>query len=188
MLYILYYRIFCYPMGQPKLSVATTDGLVLWYWYFKYSCINKHTWICMKMHEMCMNMNKLCMNTNKFALTHMKVDQNFRVCSRYLGHVTSVWNRQVLWQCLKTLLFYSKYVKFIYKYHHYIHCSIYLYAPAPSLKKCNFCYEQIYLSLAGKGIIFQVDIIINGLYIKCSSQVCVFFTFLNNLTIFITVT
>ena len=33
MLYILYYRIFCYPPpppGQPKLSV-TTDGLVLWY-------------------------------------------------------------------------------------------------------------------------------------------------------------
>ena len=25
--------------------------------------------------------------------THMKVDQNLRVCSRYLGHVTSVWNR-----------------------------------------------------------------------------------------------
>ena len=41
-------------------------------------------------------------------------------------------------------------MKFIYKYHHYIHCSIYLYAPAPSLKKCYFCYEQIYLSLAGK--------------------------------------
>ena len=55
-----------------------------------------------------------------------------------------------MWQCLKALLFYSKYVKFIYKYHQYIHCSIYLYAPAPSLKECNFCHEQIYLSLAGK--------------------------------------
>ena len=28
-----------------------------------------------------------------FAWTRMKVDQNFRVCSRYLGHVTSVWKR-----------------------------------------------------------------------------------------------
>ena len=63
-----------------------------------------------------------------------------------------------MWQCLKALLFYSKYVKFIYKYHHYIHCSIYLYAPTPSLKKCNFCYEQIYLSLAGKGLIQLNDL------------------------------
>ena len=38
----------------------------------------------------------------------------------------------------------------------YIHCSIYLYAPAPSLKKCNFCHEQIYLSLVGKGLILII--------------------------------
>ena len=99
MLYILYYRIFCYPLGQPKLSVATTDGLVLWYWYFEYSCMNfawtriNFAWICMNMHEFCMNTNKHTWTHMNFAWTHMKVDQNFRVCSRYLGHVTSVWNR-----------------------------------------------------------------------------------------------
>ena len=52
-------------------------------------------------------MHKFCINTHKFAWTYinftwtwinfawtcMKVDQNFRVCSRYLGHVTSIWNR-----------------------------------------------------------------------------------------------
>ena len=34
-------------------------------------------------------------------------------------------------------------------------------------------------------LIFQVDIIINSLYIKCSSLFCVFFIFLSNLIIFI---
>ena len=96
MLYILYYRVFCYPPGQPKLSVATADWLVLWYWYFKYSCIN--FW--MNTNKFCMNMYEFawkCMNFTwtpiNFAWTCMKVDQDFRVCSRYLGHVTSVWNR-----------------------------------------------------------------------------------------------
>ena len=32
---------------------------------------------------------------------------------------------------------------------------------------------------------FQVDIIINSMYVKCSSQFCVFFTFLGNLIILI---
>ena len=59
------------------------------------------------MHKFCMNINKLCMNMHEFAWTHinftwtrinfawtrMKVDKNFRVCSRYSGHVTSVWER-----------------------------------------------------------------------------------------------
>ena len=102
MLYILYSRIFCYPQGQPKLSVATTDGLVLWYWYFENLCkiLHEHNKFCMNMHEFawkCMNFTWTQINFAwtwiNFAWTRMKVDQNFRVCSRYLGHVTSVWNR-----------------------------------------------------------------------------------------------
>ena len=77
--------------------------------------------IYMNTKKIYMNTKKIYMNTNKFwmnmhefawkrmhftwtrinfawtwvnfAWTRMKVDQNFRVCSRYLGHVTSVWNR-----------------------------------------------------------------------------------------------
>ena len=70
--------------------------------------------IYMNTKKIYMNTNKFCMNTHEFAWkrmnftwtqinfawtwvnfawTRMKVDQNFRVCSRYLGHVTSVWNR-----------------------------------------------------------------------------------------------
>ena len=40
-----------------------------------------------------MNTYQFCMNRCKHGWTRMKVDQNFRVCSRYLGHMTSVWNR-----------------------------------------------------------------------------------------------
>ena len=70
--------------------------------------------IYMNTKKIYMNTNKFCMNTHEFAWkrmnftwtrinfawtwvnfawTRMKVYQNFRVCSRYLGHVTSVWNR-----------------------------------------------------------------------------------------------
>ena len=82
------------------------------------------------MHEFYVNTNKLCMNLHEHAWKLIKIS----------GFAVDIWS---IW---------PKYVKFIYKYHHYIHCNIYLYAPAPSLKKCNFCYEQIYLSLAGKGL------------------------------------
>ena len=109
----------------------------------------------MKTQEFCMNMNKLCMNTHKFAWTRMKVDQNFRVGSRYLGHVTSVWKRHPnfcgsVWRpYYSTQNMWSSFTSIIITYT----VGIYLYAWAPSLKKCNFCYEQIYLSLAGKGLI-----------------------------------
>ena len=104
MLYILYYRIFCYPpppVNQNcQLLQLMAGTLILVLQIF--------------MHKFCMNMNKLCMNMHEFAWKHMnftwtwinfawtwinfpwtgmKVDQNFRVCSRYLGHVTSVWKR-----------------------------------------------------------------------------------------------
>ena len=76
-------------------------------WYFDTGTLKIHV-------KFYMNTNKFCMNTHEFAWkrmnftwtwinfawtqinfawTCMKVDQNFRVCSRYLGHVTSVWNR-----------------------------------------------------------------------------------------------
>ena len=67
--------------------------LILVLWIFMHE-------LCMNMNKFCMNMHTFCINTNKHTWTHMnfawtcmKVDQNFRVCSRYLGHVTSVWNR-----------------------------------------------------------------------------------------------
>ena len=59
MLYILYYRIFCYPPGQPKLSVATTDGLV-----FDTGTLKIHV-------KFYMNTNKFCMNMHEFAWKHM---------------------------------------------------------------------------------------------------------------------
>ena len=171
MLYILCYRIFCYPHWVNQICQFLQ--LVLQIFMHK---------IYMNTKKIYMNTKKIYMNTNKFwmnmhefawkcmnftwtrinfawtrvnfAWTRMKVDQNFRVCSRYLGHVTSIWNRhpRFLWQCLKALLFYSKYVKFIYKYHHYIHCSIYLYAPAPSLKKCNFLLSTNIFVFGGKRV------------------------------------
>ena len=105
MLYILYYRIFCYPppTRSPKIVNCynwSAGTLILVLQIF--------------MHKFCINTNKFCMNTHEFAWKRMnftwtwinfawtrinfawacmKVDQNFRVCSRYLGHVTSVWNR-----------------------------------------------------------------------------------------------
>ena len=45
------------------------------------------------MHKFCMNTHKHTWTRINFAWTCMKVDENFRVSSRYLGHVTSVWNR-----------------------------------------------------------------------------------------------
>ena len=44
-------------------------------------------------------------------------------------------------------------VKFIFMQYQYIHCSTSLYVHTPSLTKYNFCHKQIYLSLAGKGLI-----------------------------------
>ena len=126
------------------------------------------------MHKFCMNMNKLCMNTHEFAWkcmnfawtqvnfawTQINLHEHAWKLIKISGFAVDIWamwpvseiDTLIFWWCLKALLFYSKYVKSIYNYHHYIHCSIYLYAPAPSLKKGNFCYEQIYLSLVGKGL------------------------------------
>ena len=126
------------------------------------------------MHKLYMNMNKFCMNTHEFAWTCinftwtcinfawtcMKVDQKFRVCSRYLGHVTSVWNRHPnfcgsVWRpYYSTQNMWNSFTSIINTY-----TSIYLYATAPSLKKCNFCHEQIYLSLVGKGLIMLEDLL-----------------------------
>ena len=52
--------------------------------YFDTGTLKIHVKFYMNTNKFCMNMNKLCMNMH---------DQNFRVCSRYLGHVASVWNR-----------------------------------------------------------------------------------------------
>ena len=49
--------------------------------------------IYMKTNKFYMNMNKFCMNTSKLCMNMHESWSNFRVCSRYLGHVTSVWNR-----------------------------------------------------------------------------------------------
>ena len=90
MLYILYYRIFCYLLGQPKLSV-TIDGLVLWYPISQKKYMKVfHACSCMNFAWTYMNFAWTHMN---FTWTRMKVDQTFRVCSRFLGHVTSVWKR-----------------------------------------------------------------------------------------------
>ena len=121
--------------------------LILLLWIFMHKFYMKTNKLCMNMHEFVWTHINFTWTRINFAWTGMKVDKTFRVCSRYLGHVTSVWNRHpnFLWQCLKALLFYSKYVKFIDKYHQYIHCSSYLYAPALSLKKSNFCLTIIFV-------------------------------------------
>ena len=105
MLYILYYRIFCYPLGQPKLSVATTVDTgtlkihVKFYMNTNKFCMNTHEFAWKRMNFTWTRINFAWTQINfawtqiNFAWTCMKVDQNFRVCSRYLGHVTSVWNR-----------------------------------------------------------------------------------------------
>ena len=50
-------------------------------------------------------------------------------------------------------------VKFIFMQYQYIHYSTSLYVHTPSLKKYNFCHKQIYLSLAGKGLIMASIVI-----------------------------
>ena len=87
------------PQVKPKLSVTTTDGLVLWYpishkIYEGISCVFMcvHAWIFTLHKHAWIHMNFAWTHMN-FTWTHMKVDQNFRVCSRFLGHMTSVWNR-----------------------------------------------------------------------------------------------
>ena len=75
---------------QDLLLPPRSTKIVSFYnWYFKYSCI-KFTWTQKKFTWTRINFAWTRVN---FAWTRMKVDQNFRVCSRYLGHVTSVWNR-----------------------------------------------------------------------------------------------
>ena len=48
-------------------------------------------------------------------------------------------------------------VKFIFMQYQYIHYSTSLYVHTPSLKKYNFCHKQIYLSLAGKGLMLEMS-------------------------------
>ena len=99
----LYYKIFCYPplLGQPKVSVTTTDGLVLWWYsishkiYEGISCVFMHVlakWIFMNFAWTCINTHE---HTWKFNKNSGFVVDFFRVCSSFLGHVTSVWNRHL---------------------------------------------------------------------------------------------
>ena len=83
------------------LPPGSTKIVSFYNWYFKYSWFTMNTnKFCMNMHEFAWKrMNFTWTRINfawtrvNFAWTRMKVYQNFRVCSRYLGHVTSVWNR-----------------------------------------------------------------------------------------------
>ena len=69
-------------------------------WYFDTGTLQIHVKFYVNTNKFWVNMHEFawkCMNFMwtwiNFAWTRMKVDQNFKVCSRYLGHVTSVWNR-----------------------------------------------------------------------------------------------
>ena len=170
MLHILYCTVLYWSFATPQVN-QNCQFLQLVLQIFMHK-------IYMNTKKIYMNTNKFCINTHEFAWKHMnftwtwinfpwtrvnfawtrmKVYQNFRVCRRYLGHVTvSEIGSPIFVAVFEGPIILLKICEFIYKYHHYIHCSIYLYAPAPSLKKCNFCYEQIYLSLAGKGLICKL--------------------------------
>ena len=150
------YRDLLLPPGSTKMChVTTTDGLVLWYLVFEYSCIRifhelliNFEWI--HMYEFAWKCINFAWTRVNFVWTRVNLHENTWKLIKISGFAVDIW---AMWPVseIGPLIFVASVWQPYYFTQNmwslftsiimYIHCSIYLYAPAPSLKKCNFCYD-----------------------------------------------